>query len=136
MSNSGKKLQFCQRREIWWVYKVNRQNHMNSILILVGIVLGFVILLNVWNKYSRKYNYGILRNSTCKSCGEVLGNESLDIAIPKLKEEKEQLKQNAKIGTVKLHNMELVCSNCGTINFERDLYKANREKVNNAQQSS
>ncbi len=101
---------------------------MSSLIIGVGILSGLILLTSIWNKFSRRYNYGILKNSACKNCGEILGDKSLEIAISKLDKEKEKLKHEAKLGAVKLHNMELACPNCTTINFERDLYKTNRKK--------
>lgn len=88
-------------------------------VVLVGI-------LKLWNKFSLTYNHKILQNSKCMNCDEVLGTEALRTAIVELQKEKEQLKQETKVATVKLHNMRLICPNCQTENFERDLYKANR----------
>jgi len=90
---------------------------MITILTLVLSIIGWIVLMKVWNKYTRRYNYGILRKSKCKNCAEILGDVSLQIAIEKLQKEKEKIKQEAKIGTVKLHNMKLVCPNCATENF-------------------
>lgn len=101
---------------------------MNIVLIIVSVAVGLIVLLKVWNKYSLKYNHGILRNSECGNCGNILKEESLIDAITKLDKEKEQMRKDAKLGTVKLHNMELICANCGAVNFERDLYKANSKK--------
>ncbi len=100
---------------------------MKTILISLGIVAVLIMLLKFWNKYSLIYNHGILKKSKCKNCIEILGAEALENAIIELENEKKRYKHEAKIGTVKLHNMKLICPNCGTENFERDLYKARRE---------
>lgn len=98
------------------------------LLIIIATAVCLGLLLKVWNKYSRKFNHNVLRNSACKSCGNVLGDESLNIATSKLEKEKEQLKREAKIGTVQLYNMELICPHCGAVNFEREMYKVYRDK--------
>ena len=104
---------------------------MNSILIAVGVIVALIVLLKIWNKYSLRYNHEILLNSRCKNCAEFLGAVALNNAVRELEKEKEQLKREAKIGSVKLHNMKLICPNCGIENFERELYKANRESRKN-----
>lgn len=104
---------------------------MNTVLIVIGVMVGIVILLKLWNKFTLQYNHSILGNSECIKCGTVLGEESLRAAIVKLNEEKEQLKKGTKIGAVRLHNMELVCSNCGALSLERDLYRMNRKNKKN-----
>lgn len=93
--------------------------------VLCGIAVTYV-LFQAWNKYSLRYNHRILQNSKCKNCSEVLGDKALGDALKELEKEKVQLKHEAKIGTIKLHNMALICPNCGTKNYERDLYKANQ----------
>lgn len=99
---------------------------MKYISIVIAVVILISVFLKFWNKYSRKYNYNILQKSKCKNCHQVLGSNVLANAVKELEKEKAQMKANAKFGTVKLHNMNLICLNCGTENFERDLYKANR----------
>lgn len=97
---------------------------MNNLLLIFSVIALFFLILKIWNKYSREYNHNILRKSRCKNCHTTLGDHSLKSAIIELQKEKEELKRNANLGTIKLHNMILICQNCGTENFERDLYKA------------
>jgi hypothetical protein len=101
---------------------------IDNILIIIGVMAIMFVIPKFWNKYSRRYNYRILRSSKCKKCSELIGSEALEKAIEKLKIEQEKFRSEAKFGTLKLYNMELTCPNCGTKNYERDLYKANRER--------
>jgi hypothetical protein len=101
---------------------------MNMVIIGFGTGVALIILVVICNKFSLKYNHGILRNAVCKNCSEVLGNESLNKATEKLERELEQYKRDAKLGTFKLHNMELICPHCGVVNLERELYHANRKR--------
>ena len=100
---------------------------MKTIFIYIGLGIVLILLLKVWNKYSRIYNHKILTNSRCKNCKEILGSKALKAAIIELEKEKTRIKQEAKVGTVTLHNMKLICKNCDTENYERDLYKTNRD---------
>lgn len=72
---------------------------MNTLLLIISILVAFILLLKIWNKYSKQYNYNILKNASCKNCQTLLGIESLERAIKKLAIEKEQLKKE-KIGTL------------------------------------
>lgn len=106
---------------------------MKAILISTGIIAIIMLILKVWNNYSLKFNHGILRISKCKNCTEVLGSEALENAILALQKEKNQLKHETKVGKVKLLNMKLICPTCQAVNFEQDLYKANRKNKANKQ---
>ncbi len=77
-------------------------------------ILKCIIWVKVWN-------------SKCIYCSEILGNESLEKAQAELESEKRAFKEEAKIGTIKLQNMKLMCTNCGGVNHERELYKASKE---------
>jgi len=101
---------------------------MSVISVIVSVILLLTVLLKLWNYVVRRYNHRILLNSTCDTCGKEVGLESLNEALEGLEEQKDRLKKEGKIGDVKLFNMELICSNCGGVNLERDLYKEYRNK--------
>lgn len=100
------------------------------LLLIIGIVFGLILLLQVWNKFSRDYNNKILLKSVCKNCNHALGIESLNHALNDWNRELQSIKKETKKGemTVTLRNLDLVCPNCRTINKESDLYKTYRHR--------
>jgi hypothetical protein len=97
-------------------------------ILVIGIVLVFMIFLNIWNKLARKYNDKILINSICRNCKCILGKDSIDKSRMEWEKEIQKIKTESKIGTIRFRDMELICPNCGTKNKESELYKIYRKR--------
>ena len=86
-----------------------------------------LIALRIWNYFSRCYNDGILAGSACSACGAVLGKGCIPPARQKWRDEIKTMRAEGRTG-VRRSNLELRCTHCGEVNYERDLYAKHKQR--------
>ena len=101
---------------------------MKNIILIVGLIFLIVLFLKVWNSLSRKYNNNIIAKSFCGHCSSVLGFECINDAVKKWEIEKQKIVKESKSGTIILRDLGLICTKCGEINSEKELYKKYKER--------
>src|SRR5690349_5465745 len=86
----------------------------------LGIGVGVLVCLRIWNYYVRRYNDGILAASPCAACGKVLGAACIGPAREKWKEQFAAMRKEGR-SSVMWVNLELICPHCGSVNMSRDV---------------